>query len=90
MLKIYSNIRIEIIDIGVGTPDTMKKNLLLPVFQKTKDFKKIGLVLILVNEVIGSFSGKIWVEDKVRGDCTKGTNIVLLIPEASEILDIKR
>ncbi len=85
-----SNIRIEFIDNGVGIPDSMKKSLFEPVHKKTKDFKRIGLGLLLVNEVIGSLSGKIWIEDKVLGDYKKGSNIVLSIPEAHGILDIER
>ena len=85
-----SDIKIEFIDNGVGFPDTMKKTIFQPVYKKTKDFKRIGLGLLLVNEVMGSISGKIWVEDKVQGDHTKGSNVIILIPEASGILDIER
>ncbi|MFX0038266.1 MAG: sensor histidine kinase [Promethearchaeota archaeon] len=85
-----SNIRIEFIDNGVGMPDSMKRNLLQPVYKKTKDFKRIGLGLLLVNEVIGNLSGKVWIEDKVLGDYTKGSKINLLIPEAHGILDVER
>lgn len=85
-----SDIKIEFIDNGVGIPDAMKKIIFQPVYKKTKDFKRIGLGLLLANEVVGSISGKIWVEDKVQGDHTKGSNVVILIPEASGILDIER
>jgi len=85
-----SHIKIEFIDNGVGIPDAMKKSIFQPVYKKTKDFKRIGLGLLLVNEVIESFSGKVWVEDKVTGDHTKGSNVVVLIPEAHGILDIER
>ncbi|MFX1595197.1 MAG: sensor histidine kinase [Promethearchaeota archaeon] len=85
-----SDIKLEFIDNGVGIPDAMKIDILQPVYKNIKDFKRIGLGLLLVNEVINSFSGKIWVQDKVKGDYTKGSNIVLLIPEAYEILDVER
>ncbi|MFX1417534.1 MAG: sensor histidine kinase [Promethearchaeota archaeon] len=85
-----SNVKIEFIDNGVGIPDSMKKSIFQPVYKKTKDFKRIGLGLLLVNAVIGNLSGKVWVEDKVRGDHTKGSKIIVLIPEALGILDIER
>jgi len=85
-----SNIKIEFIDNGVGIPDAMKKSIFQPVYKKIKDFKRIGLGLLLVNEVIGNLSGKVWVEDKVQGDHTKGSNVIVLIPEAHRILDIER
>jgi signal transduction histidine kinase len=97
LIKIYkeikdfgSTIRIEFIDNGVGIPDEMKKRLFQPVSKKTKNFKRIGLGLLLVNEVIQSLFGKVWVEDRVLGDHKKGSKVVLLIPEAHGILDIKR
>ena len=82
-----SDIKIEFIDNGVGIPDLMKKSVFQPVYKKTKDFKRIGLGLLLVNEVIRNVSGRVWVEDKVQGDHTKGSNIIVLIPEA---LDVER
>lgn len=85
-----SDIKVEFIDNGVGIPDAMKKSIFQPVYKKIKDFKRIGLGLLLVNEVIGNLSGKVWVEDNVQGDHTKGSNIIVLIPEAYEILDIER
>jgi len=84
------NIKIEFIDNGMGIPDSMKKNIFQPIYKKTPDFKRIGLGLLLVNAVIESFFGKVWAEDKILGDYTKGSRIVFLIPEAYEILDIKR
>ncbi|MFX1366831.1 MAG: sensor histidine kinase [Promethearchaeota archaeon] len=80
--EISSDIKIEFIDNGVGIPDSMKKTLFQPIYEKPKGFKRIGLGLLLVNEVIKSFSGKIWVEDKIKGDHTQGTTIIVIIPEA--------
>ncbi|MFX0024524.1 MAG: ATP-binding protein [Candidatus Hermodarchaeota archaeon] len=85
-----SKIRIEFIDNGVGILDMIKQSLLKPAFEKTKDFNRIGLGLLLVNEVIRSMSGKVWIEDRVLGDYSKGSNFVLMIPEAHGILDIER
>jgi signal transduction histidine kinase len=85
-----ANIRIEFIDNGIGISDSMKKNLFQPVYKKNRDFKRIGLGLLLVNEVIGSISAKVWIEDKILGDYTKGSKIVLIIPEAHGFLDIER
>jgi len=85
-----SNIKIEFIDNGVGIPDIMKKSVFQPVYQKNRNFKRIGLGLLLVNEILRNISGKVWVEDKVQGDHTKGSNISILLPEAIGLLEIKR
>ena len=41
----------------------------------------MGLGLALVKKIIDNYNGKIWVEDRVKGDHSKGSNFVLLIPE---------
>ena len=42
------------------------------------------------NEFIGNLSGNVWVKDMVRGDLTKGSNCIVLIPGIHGILYIKR
>ena len=75
-------VRIEFIDNGVGMPDKMKEYLFYKVHERPKSFKRIGLGLLLVGEIVHGFNGKVWAEDKVKGDYTKGTKIVVLISEA--------
>ena len=41
----------------------------------------MGLGLSLVYKIVHSFNGKIWVEDRVEGDYTKGSKFIILIPE---------
>jgi signal transduction histidine kinase len=41
----------------------------------------MGLGLSLVKKIIDSYKGQIWVEDKIKGDFTKGSNFIILIPE---------
>ncbi|MFX0030757.1 MAG: sensor histidine kinase [Candidatus Hermodarchaeota archaeon] len=75
-------VRIEFIDNGVGMPDKMKDYVFYKVHERPRSFKRIGLGLLLVGEIVHGFNGKVWAEDKVKGDYTKGTKIVVLIPEA--------
>ena len=44
----------------------------------------MGFGLTLVKKIIESYKGKIWIEDRVEGDCTQGSNFVFLIPEAKK------
>ena len=39
----------------------------------------MGLGLSLVKKIIDNYGGKIWIEDKVKGDYSKGANVILLI-----------
>lgn len=74
-------IRMEFIDNGSGIPEKMKENIFYKIYEKAKSFKRIGLGLLLVREVIQSFNGKVWAEDRAKGDYKKGTKIIILIPE---------
>jgi signal transduction histidine kinase len=39
-----------------------------------------GLGLFLVKSLVESYLGRVWVEDRVPGDHTKGTRCVVLLP----------
>jgi PAS domain S-box-containing protein len=72
-------IKLEFIDNGFGIKDERKKSI----FQRTesKSVSGMGLGLSLVNHIISKYRGKTWVEDRIKGDYSKGSNFVLLIPE---------
>lgn len=42
-----------------------------------------GLGLYLVKTLVESYHGKVWVEDRVAGDCTKGARFVVMLPAAN-------
>ena len=74
-------VKIEFIDNGIGIADIMKD----VIFQR--DVKKekaggIGLGLLLIKRILENFNGTVKVEDKVLGDYSKGSNFIVLIPEA--------
>ncbi len=76
-----NSLKMEFIDNGIGIEDSRKKL----VFQRgNSDEQRVhgmGLGLSLVQKIIDNYEGKIWVEDRVHGDYTKGSNFVILIPE---------
>ena len=41
----------------------------------------MGLGLSLVKKIIENYHRVIWVEHRIKGDYTKGSNFVILIPE---------
>ena len=43
----------------------------------------LGLGLSLVKKILDSYQGKIWIEDKIKRDYSKGSNFVILIPQAN-------
>ena len=74
-------VKIEFIDNGVGIEDDWKKIIFLRGFKEIKNLSPMGLGLSLVKKIIKSINGEIWVQDKIIGDYSKGSNFTILIPE---------
>ncbi len=77
----FKYLRIEFVDNGIGIPDDRKEVIFQRAYEKDKSVRGMGLGLSLVKKIIEIYKGDIWIEDKVKGDYTKGSNFVLLIPE---------
>jgi len=73
-------LKFEFMDNGVGISDEWKKAIFLG-YNEANALCRIGLGLSLVKTIIESYKGRIWVEDRVKGDYSRGSNVVLLIPE---------
>ena len=72
--------RIMVEDNGPGIPDDLKGKLFSK-FQRGKTKARgRGLGLFLVYTLIKDFHGKVWVEDRVQDDHTKGARFVVMIP----------
>ena len=76
-----SYLKMEFRDNGFGVDDSMKEKIFQRGYSKQKGINGMGLGLSLVRGIIEVYNGKIWVEDRVKGDRSKGSNFVLLIPE---------
>ncbi|MFX0021868.1 MAG: PAS domain S-box protein [Candidatus Hermodarchaeota archaeon] len=74
-------IKIQFIDNGDGIEDIRKKYIFQRGSKEKSSNGGMGLGLSLVKKTIDRYDGKIWVQDRVKGDSTKGSNFVLLIPE---------
>ncbi|MBD3341452.1 MAG: PAS domain S-box protein [Candidatus Lokiarchaeota archaeon] len=73
--------RIEFIDNAIGVSDNMKKIIFKRSFESAQKTSGMGLGLSLVKKIIESYEGDIWVEDRIKGSPTEGSNFILLIPE---------
>lgn len=78
--------RVEVHDQGKGIPDERKPL----VFQRFENLdtgmaaESHGLGLSVVKALIDRYQGKVWVEDRVKGDHTKGSVFVILLPKADK------
>ncbi len=71
--------KVAVEDNGPGIPDDLKALI----FDRSHTAKKLrgkGLGLYIVNTLVGDFHGKVWVEDRVPGDHTKGARFVVMLP----------
>ncbi|MHA2036189.1 MAG: sensor histidine kinase [Promethearchaeota archaeon] len=78
-------VKIQFMDNGIGISDDRKKWILESSFVKDKHGKGMGFGLSLAKEIINSYDGSIWVEDRIKGDYSKGSNFVVLFPLGSDI-----
>jgi signal transduction histidine kinase len=77
-------VKIEFIDNGIGIADNRKEWIFNSSFIKDKHGKGMGFGLSLVKQIIDGYGGYIWVENRINGDYSKGSNFVVLIPASSD------
>jgi PAS domain S-box-containing protein len=75
-----SNLRIEFRDNGVGIRNEDKERIFKSSLSHDDNHKGMGLGLKLVKKIIKSYEGKIWVENRVKGKPSKGSNFIIEIP----------
>ena len=77
----YENyIKIEFKDNGIGIDDNRKQTIFQKVHLKRRHSKGMGIGLSLVAKLIELYGGEIWVKNRIRGDSTKGSNFIILLP----------
>ncbi len=76
-------VKIEFIDNGIGVSDAQKPYIFQRGNDERKGGKGMGIGLSLVKKIIESYNGHIWVEDKLKGEYTKGSKFIVLIPKAT-------
>ncbi len=78
-------IKIEFLDNGIGIRDSKKQIIFKPIYGTNIGLKGIGIGLSLVKKLLEMYRGEIWVEDKIKGEHSKGSNFVVLIPKLSAL-----
>ncbi len=82
-IKDEKYLKLQFIDNGIGIPDFRKETIFNRNYNnKDRTVHGMGIGLSLVKSIIYSYNGYITVEDKEKGDYTKGANFIIHIPEA--------
>lgn len=74
----YYKVAVE--DDGPGIPDEMKSKLFQRKQRGRSKTAGSGLGLFLVKKLVEDFNGRVWVEDRVPGDYSKGAKFVVMLP----------
>ena len=74
--------KITIDDNGPGIPDDLKAKLFTRFTRGKSKAEGKGLGLYLAKTIVDDFHGKVWVEDRVPGDYTKGSTFIIMLPAA--------
>ncbi|MDI6895866.1 PAS domain S-box protein [Methanocella conradii] len=74
----YYKVAVE--DNGPGVPDELKARLFKRRLGGDKMAKGSGIGLYLVKTLVNSYHGRVWAEDRVYGDRSKGSRFVVMLP----------
>ena len=74
-------IKFEFKDNGRGIPDDRKEILFKELFERDKSKRGMGMGLTLIKKIVDKYDGKIWVEDRIKGNYQAGSNFVVLLRE---------
>lgn len=76
-----SYVKIEFKDNGIGIEDSRKDSIFIRASPDTNYIGGMGIGLSLAKRILDSYKGQIRLEDSFKGDHTKGSNFIILIPE---------
>jgi PAS domain S-box-containing protein len=78
--QLYCKVSVE--DTGPGIPDAQKHMIFERAGKEHAKLTGKGLGLYLVKTLVDDYGGRVWVEDRVPGDYTKGSRFVVMLPAA--------
>ncbi|MFW9820944.1 MAG: sensor histidine kinase, partial [Candidatus Thorarchaeota archaeon] len=77
-------IQLEFKDNGIGIDDARKIEILQENPRKSKNSRGMGLGLSLAAKLIDLYEGRMYIEDRIKGNSALGSNFVILIPKKTQ------
>lgn len=78
--------RVSVEDNGPGIQDDFKDKVFTRLLKSTSEAKGMGIGLYIVKQLVESYHGRVWVEDRVPGDYTKGAKFVVILPLTTSLV----
>jgi len=75
-------VKIEFKDNGIGIIEDRKKSIFERSYKKDRDTGGMGIGLSLMKKIIDGYNGQVWVENRVEGALTQGSNFIVMLIEA--------
>ncbi|MFX0076305.1 MAG: PAS domain S-box protein, partial [Candidatus Hermodarchaeota archaeon] len=75
------SVKIEIKDNGLGIIDERKTVIFKRDYKQDRSTGGMGIGLSLVKTIINNYNGKVWVENRIKGDYSQGSNFIILLNE---------
>lgn len=79
---------VTVSDDGPGISDEKKKILFTRFKRGSTKAAGTGLGLYIVRSLVESFNGRVWVEDRIKGDYRKGSRFVVMLPASGTSKDV--
>lgn len=76
-----SYVKVEFKDNGMGIIKERKKTIFNRGYKIKRGTGGMGIGLSLVKKIIYDYNGRLWVEDRIEGDYTKGSNFIVMLIE---------
>ncbi|MGY5873872.1 MAG: PAS domain S-box protein [Candidatus Thorarchaeota archaeon] len=89
LTEVDDMLRLEFLDQSPGIPDDQKSQIFRRNGTTDDRLEGKGLGLTVVDRYVSDMGGRIWVEDRVPGDPSKGSKFIVLLPIWKEVLQIQ-
>ncbi|HMK47453.1 MAG TPA: PAS domain S-box protein [Methanocella sp.] len=77
--------RVSVEDNGPGIPDVLKEKIFNRHLRGGTTANGSGIGLYLVKTLVCDYCGYVWVEDRIRGDPSRGSRFVVLLPAIEKL-----
>jgi len=76
-----SFVKVEFKDNGIGIIEARKETIFNRDYKRDRSTGGMGIGLSLVKKIIDVYGGQVWIENRVEGDHSQGSNFIVMLKE---------